>query len=56
MKKTLSRIYIITFIVTLSIGSALNISSIAMGEPTNQMKKEEINIIKFSEIKTPDAA
>ena len=51
MKKTLSRIPIIIFIVTLSIISGLNSSYIATGAPISEMKINEL-----SEIKTPDAA
>jgi carbonic anhydrase len=56
MKKILSLVSIIIFIATLGSGSVLNISSIAMGTPINQMKKEEIKINELSEIKTPDDA
>jgi carbonic anhydrase len=56
MKKTLSRISIIIFIVTLSVCSGLNRSNITMGAPINQIKKEQIRISEISEIKTPDAA
>jgi len=52
MKKTLSRISIILFIVTLCIVSGLNVSHVTMGAPINKMKTEET----VSKIKSPDAS
>ena len=56
MKKKLSRISIIIFIVTLSIGSGLNISNIVLGSPISEMKRSEIKISELVEIKKPDAS
>lgn len=56
MKKTLSRISTIIFIVTLSFGSGLNRSNIAICAPTSEIKKVESKINELSEIKTTDDA
>lgn len=56
MKKAISRIYIIMFIVTLSIGGSLNKSSIVMGVTRSVMQEKEIKIRELLVVKTPDAA
>lgn len=56
MKKTLSRISIIVFIVTLSIGSSLNINNISLGAPISEIKTQATKISELSESKKPDAS
>ncbi|MCB2295233.1 carbonic anhydrase [Clostridium algoriphilum] len=56
MKKTLSRISIIVFMVTLSIVSGLNGSIIGMGEPVNAIKTQQVKVSELPEIKRPDAS
>lgn len=56
MKKTLSRISIIVFIIALSIGSSLNTSNISLGAPISEIKTQKTNISELSEIKKPDAS
>ena len=54
MKKVLSRISIIIFIVTLCIGTEFGISNTAMGLPNSEMKREEIKISELAGIKNAD--
>ena len=56
MKKGISRVGIIIFIVTMSIGSGVNRSNLAMGTSIYEMKKVELKINELSEIKKPNAA
>lgn len=56
MKKILSRISVIIFILALSIGSSLNLSNIAMGAPNSEMKTQEIRKSEPLEMKTPEAS
>lgn len=56
MRKVISRIGVIMLIVTLSIGSGLNRSNLAMGTSIYEMKKEELKINELSEMKNPDTS
>jgi carbonic anhydrase len=56
MKKTISSISIIMFIVTLSIGGSLNKSHIASGLTSSNLQEKRIQINEPSLMKTPDEA
>lgn len=56
MKKVLSRISVILFIVTSSIGSSLNISNIALGAPIIETKAQGIKVSEPLEMKKPEAS
>jgi len=56
VKKILSYISVIIFIVALSLGNSLNISSIVMAAPNGKTITQEIKTSDFIEMKTPEAA
>ena len=56
MKKAISRICIIMFIVTFSIGGSLNKSSIVMGVTRSEVQEKQIKMDELLVAKTPDAA